>query len=742
MGHAAFASIMGLLLFIVSLSPPPILGCVNADVGGLPWVADHDEITGSRLAVRGSLVFTASSALFTIFDASDPFAPVQLGSTWIGSGIVNFSVTDDLAFATTYESADHYAWTGMVVIDIADPTAPHVVGSLTFPLGPDWCDILAVGEFAYATVADEGLRILDISDPAAPLEIDTISLSMPRHSRLASKGDYMYIAADSLWTLDVSQPGAPEIVHGQSLNSHYTSEEPLVCGDRLVIATGVYPVIYDLSNPAAPVRMGQMQYAPSNGMIAAGDDKFFLAAEDRSVSVYDTSGSLSPWTPRISGTPIAFLAQDMAYVGNAVYVIQMLDGLQILNASAPEGSPIPLATLDSPSAAMRISSSDARICLVTEEHGLMTAIASNPSSPSAFGSYPGLVEHPVDVVLVDGRMAYVLNSSFSQPQLIVVDTHNPMDPVVIGQLESIYGSSRIVVEESVAYIAAGSWGVHIIDITTPSHPVLLSTYDETGFFRDIAVSEGVAYLAHSTAGLSIVDVSDPTQPRLLGSRDGLGRLDCLTLDGSLVYATGTGSGLLHVIDVSDPAAPLPVGEVGVPLDPHALGILDTFLYLATANGVIVIDIMDPSQPGVVGVLEADGPANDICISRGRLLVASGSTGLAVFDPQCPISVPIETRPAPQASPAMSRIVSASPNPFNPATLIEFEVRSPGPVEITIHDAAGRRIAVIESEPLPTGRHRRRWDGRDDTGRATASGTYLVRMRTDDGSDSRRLLLLR
>ncbi len=92
---------------------------------------------------------------------------------------------------------------------------------------------------------------------------------------------------------------------------------------------------------------------------------------------------------------------------------------------------------------------------------------------------------------------------------------------------------------------------------------------------------------------------------------------------------------------------------------------------------------------------------------------------------------------------MARLLPSRPNPFNPMTEVRFEVGEPGLIEVTVHDVAGRLVTCLQpGAVLAAGPYRRSWDGRNDAGRAMPSGTYLVKLRADDGIQSQKLTLVR
>jgi hypothetical protein len=93
-------------------------------------------------------------------------------------------------------------------------------------------------------------------------------------------------------------------------------------------------------------------------------------------------------------------------------------------------------------------------------------------------------------------------------------------------------------------------------------------------------------------------------------------------------------------------------------------------------------------------------------------------------------------------PAVTAMREITPNPFNPATKIAFELAVDGEVRLEVFDVRGRRVRRLVAGNLATGRHEVVWDGRDDAGVAAASGTYVARLRTADTLDSRKMQLVK
>jgi hypothetical protein len=70
---------------------------------------------------------------------------------------------------------------------------------------------------------------------------------------------------------------------------------------------------------------------------------------------------------------------------------------------------------------------------------------------------------------------------------------------------------------------------------------------------------------------------------------------------------------------------------------------------------------------------------------------------------------------------------ARPNPFNPATTIEYSLAAPGRVTIRVFDVAGRVVRTLVDGALDAGPHQATWDGSTDSGERAASGVYFIRM---------------
>jgi hypothetical protein len=96
--------------------------------------------------------------------------------------------------------------------------------------------------------------------------------------------------------------------------------------------------------------------------------------------------------------------------------------------------------------------------------------------------------------------------------------------------------------------------------------------------------------------------------------------------------------------------------------------------------------------------------------------------------------------APGAEPMVAGL-SAAPNPFNPQTEIQFTLPQGGDVRLVIFDVRGRLVRTLVSGSLAAGVHAVTWNGRDDGGRAQASGVYLALLEAGPVRMTQRLTLV-
>ncbi len=167
------------------------------------------------------------------------------------------------------------------------------------------------------------------------------------------------------------------------------------------------------------------------------------------------------------------------------------------------------------------------------------------------------------------------------------------------------------------------------------------------------------------------------------------------------------------------------------------------LTLSAAPGVVDVCLAGIRESGISGVGEIASVTFQV--------LATGDPGIQLADidarDQTNNPVPVTTTAASPVGdggnlPVVSVLHPNYPNPFNPMTTIAFDLAVSGRVRIDIFSIDGRRIRTLVDGIYDVGRHSEVWNGRDQTGRSVASGTYLFIMEGPRIKQARRMLLIK
>ncbi|NOG98066.1 MAG: T9SS type A sorting domain-containing protein [Ignavibacteriae bacterium] len=86
-------------------------------------------------------------------------------------------------------------------------------------------------------------------------------------------------------------------------------------------------------------------------------------------------------------------------------------------------------------------------------------------------------------------------------------------------------------------------------------------------------------------------------------------------------------------------------------------------------------------------------------------------------------------------PTETKLLGNYPNPFNPTTIINFQLKEPGFVSLKVYDVIGREVADLINETKNAGIYKISFDASD-----LASGIYIYRLRANDFVSSKKMLL--
>lgn len=83
-----------------------------------------------------------------------------------------------------------------------------------------------------------------------------------------------------------------------------------------------------------------------------------------------------------------------------------------------------------------------------------------------------------------------------------------------------------------------------------------------------------------------------------------------------------------------------------------------------------------------------------------------------------------------------------PNPFNPATTINFALPTDAFVKLSVYNMLGQRVSTLVADQLVAGHHQVTWNGRNDAGIQVASGLYIYQMDAPGFSKAHKMILLK
>ena len=296
---------------------------------------------------------------------------------------------------------------------------------------------------------------------------------------------------------------------------------------------------------------------------------------------------------------------------------------------------------------------------------------------------------------IESRVPLHLRERFNPARGAPAIQTAPADELMVSYVASTLWSqlNDVEVVGNYAYCAM-AYGLVILDVTNPAAPLLVSQVYLQGVAGGVAVAGNYAYVADGASGLQIVNVSNPAAPVLAGSYDTPGEARGVAVAGTYAYVADGYYGL-QIVNVSNPAAPVLAGSYDTPGYAYGVAVAGNYAYVADFDGFIVLSV----------------------------------SGTVDVDEQGPV-------------PAQFHLAANYPNPFNPSTVIGFELSVPGPVQLQVYNVLGQRIATLVDRLMPAGKHKVLWDGRTESGARSASGVYLYRLKVGDQIETRKMMLLK
>ena len=158
---------------------------------------------------------------------------------------------------------------------------------------------------------------------------------------------------------------------------------------------------------------------------------------------------------------------------------------------------------------------------------------------------------------------------------------------------------------------------------------------------------------------------------------------------------------------------------------------------------LVFGISASAEPLLEGRvrLESGQPVADAQVQLFDLTnLRQGAIARAMTDGTGYFALPLAA-PTGRALPARFALGPNYPNPFNPSTIIPYQLAASSQVRLEVFNLLGQRIATLVDEERAAGFHTATWHATDGSGRAVAAGVYIYRMTVGEERQTGRMVLI-
>lgn len=681
-------------------------------------------------------------AMLIVLDLTDPSSPLQRGSVRVSRLATNIAIAEEHAVVAQRDA-------GIAVVDLSDPDRPQIVANID--LGTYVVDVTLAGSYAYLACSSSygptGLLVLDLAVPGSPVVVGNEPEGCTFPHKIEVEGNTAYLIGSSVFgTASIESPTSPRSLGSTSTNAG----DFALAGGHAYLSTEEGIEIVDLADPRSPaphwrldMDADRVTHGGGLALVTSARSAMHVVALDDPQSVLAT----------VTGSAV-----DAAIAGTHAYMLDLDRGLRIFDLATP-GSPVEQSGLVLPGTPNRIE--------VRGDHAYITAglPSSNPYwRPGVLHVVEvadALVPRLVGSAALSRRGngldlegSYVLVASgfqnLEEPAwgaLEVVDISVPSLPVVVGMTTLDFMALDVEAESDRAWVTGGRrhhWmsagTLATFDIVRPHAPELLSASQVLSYGFAIERAGPFVLVADETQGIVAFDVENPRAPRMVGSIH-VPRPKGLELvgDGILVaddgvHSSGTRGSLRRYGLPCEVATPVAWSDLTIESIDQSVRLqwrtqveYEEFIILRAIGGGDFETVATVHEPEVSGrwvyVDSRVAPATYRYVVVGRR--RDGGS-----DASAPMTIIV----AAGARPAIHVLRS----PVRERVELQLQVANAGRQDLEVFDVAGRSVRILSLGRLPAGGHRATWDGRDAHGRAVASGVYLLKLQ----SATERVVLLR
>lgn len=324
----------------------------------------------------------------------------------------------------------------------------------------------------------------------------------------------------------------------------------------------------------------------------------------------------------------------------------------------------------------------------------------------------------------DGSRALVTSRGDESISIIDTATFAILDTIAVPT--SYLGAGNLALDPTSGLFYVVDWYNDLLFEVDADTPAILRQDDLGTSLWQVVVAPGGGYAYVTDRAEDVVkeiSIDTFTITREFPVGDDPWGLD-ITADGATLVVTCEDSHEVMLIDVaSGTVTPVALDPSA---DPRDVDILDDDGVAFVAGGSVtgsssIVYVVDLETATVVDWFDGPGTNSNVIAVQAQMHDA------------------VTAAPVPAAAAAIS--MSAYPNPFNPQVTVAWRLDAPTTGVLAVFDAAGRRVRTLASGAFAAGAHDAVWNGRDDGGQPLPSGVYLVSLRGEAASASRKVVLM-
>jgi hypothetical protein len=169
----------------------------------------------------------------------------------------------------------------------------------------------------------------------------------------------------------------------------------------------------------------------------------------------------------------------------------------------------------------------------------------------------------------------------------------------------------------------------IADYTDGANPVELSSINLDSAIDEVVRSGNYAYVVAGNQ-LVVVNTQNPTTPSVAGSIEFENRVRSVATKQNHAFLAGGDDGLI-IVDISDPSAPAQVALVDTIGYTQGITVSGNYVYAATGSNLDIFDVTDPTSPQWITNFGVDDWTQNVSVSGSYAYISDYSYGIYVVD---------------------------------------------------------------------------------------------------------------